>query len=106
MNQTLWVAHCLDAPDIAELRKKLRDEHSRYLRDGVPVPVLYGPLTDGQGRATGSLIVMACPDRATVEEHFAKDPFTTGGIWAQVRIDAFTSSERSPVRLPVPPAAS
>lgn len=105
MSDTLWAVHCVDAPDVTELRQKLRAPHSQWLRDGVPVPVLYGPLTDGHGRATGSLIVVAAPDRATVEHHFTNDPFRTGGVWQEVFIDAFTPSERSPVQLSAPTAS-
>lgn len=105
MNQLLWAVHCLDAPGAADRRTALRSQHSQWLRSGAVTPVLYGPLTDEEGRATGSLIVVAASDRAVVEEHFAADPFRAGGVWSQVRIDVFAPSERSPVR-PSPPTGS
>lgn len=103
MSLPVWAVHCLDAPGSAALRKELRPHHSRWLRDGRPRPLLYGPLTaDATGEVVGSLIVVAAPDRETVERHFAEDPFRTGGVWQQIRVDRFDVSPRSPVRLPEP----
>ncbi|MET7570700.1 YciI family protein [Streptomyces sp. NPDC005492] len=103
MTASIWVVHCVDGPGTAALRQELRPQHSRRLREGGLVrPLLYGPLTaDGTEDAVGSLIVVEAPDRETVERHFAADPFRTGGVWERVRIDRFSPSERSPLRMEV-----
>ncbi|MFI9809380.1 YciI family protein [Streptomyces sp. NPDC052301] len=105
MTRPLWVVHCLDAPGTEALRARLRPDHSLHLRSGLLDPLLYGPLVaeDG-GRAVGSLLVVAAPDRDTVERHFRQDPFLVHGVWRQIRVDAFTPSDRAPVRLTAPAA--
>ncbi|GES33857.1 YciI family protein [Streptomyces angustmyceticus] len=100
----LWVIHCLDGPDTAELRAATRPAHSARLRTADLRPVLYGPLVpdDGAG-AIGSLLVVEAPTRQAVADFVARDPFTVAGVWDRVSIHAFTASERSPVRLPPAP---
>lgn len=100
----LWVIHCLDGPDTAELRAATRPAHSARLRTADLCPVLYGPLVpdDGDG-AIGSLLVVEAPTRQAVADFVAQDPFTVSGVWDSVSIHAFTASERSPVRLPPAP---
>ncbi|MEV0177845.1 YciI family protein [Streptomyces sp. NPDC050625] len=96
----LWAIHCLDAPGTAELRAAQRPAHSARLRATPVRPVLYGPLVDTDGTtAVGSLIVVEAANREQVEEYAFADPFAVSGVWERIDIQAFTPSQRSPVRL-------
>ncbi|WP_051901224.1 YciI family protein [Streptomyces aureus] len=96
----LWAIHCLDAPGTAGLRAALRPAHSARLRAADVRPVLYGPLVDADGTtAVGSLIVVEAANRKQVEDYALADPFAVSGVWARIDIQAFTPSQRSPVRL-------
>ena len=96
----LWVIHCLDGPDAAARRAAARPEHSARLRAGHLRPVLYGPLvTADGGDAIGSLIVIEAETRKEVADYVNGDPFAVSGVWERIDIQAFTPSERSPVRL-------
>ncbi|MFD5075729.1 YciI family protein [Streptomyces sp. NPDC058371] len=97
----LWTVHCTDGPGAAERRRALRAEHSARLGTAVPRPLLYGPLLADDGeRQVGSLFVLHAPDRATVRAWVDADPFLTGGVWQDVRINVLRLSDRSPVRIP------
>ncbi|MFC3995597.1 YciI family protein [Nocardiopsis sediminis] len=97
----LWAVHCLDAPDSAEPRERARAAHSARLRaPGDVTPLVYGRLMADDGTtAVGSLLVVAAEDRARVEAYVAEDPFMAEGVWAQVRIHAFSASANAPVPL-------
>ncbi|MFF4538947.1 YciI family protein [Streptomyces aureus] len=96
----LWAIHCLDAPGTAGLRAAQRPAHSARLRAADIRPVLYGPLVDGDGTtAVGSLIVVEAANRKQVEDYALADPFAVSGVWERIDIQAFTPSQRSPVRL-------
>ena len=96
----LWAIHCLDAPGTAELRAAQRPAHSARLHATPVRPVLYGPLVDADGTtAVGSLIVVEAADRKQVEEYAFTDPFAVSGVWERIDVQAFTPSQRSPVRL-------
>ncbi|MFD7657446.1 YciI family protein [Actinosynnema sp. NPDC059797] len=97
MTNSLWVVHCLDAPGAAAARELARPAHSARLRASTTRPACYGPLVGEDGRTpVGSLIVLWAADRAEVERWVAEDPFTTAGVWGEVRVHAFAQSANSP----------
>ncbi|PRY01016.1 YciI family protein [Allonocardiopsis opalescens] len=94
----LWVVHCLDGPDAAEPRERLRAAHSARLKTAPVRALVYGRLMSDDGAAAiGSLLIIDAADRAQVEDFIATDPFTTEGVWQEVRIDAFSSSTNAPI---------
>ncbi|MFF1448623.1 YciI family protein [Streptomyces sp. NPDC058274] len=107
MTAVLWSVHCTDGPGAAERRRALRAEHSARLGAAALRPLLYGPLLADDGeRQVGSLFVLHAPDRATVQAWVDADPFLSGGVWQDVRINVLRLSDRSPVRIPEEPSLS
>lgn len=76
-----------DKPDSLELRLKLRPEHMTYL-DAHQKRILAGGalLNDDGSGGDASLIIYDTDDRAEAEAFSQGDPFTRGGLFAEVTI--------------------
>lgn len=82
----LYALICTDKPDHLEIRKSNREAHLAYLRDS-GVVTQAGPLLDGQGGMSGSLIVLEVVGRAEAVAWAAGDPYARAGLFADVRIE-------------------
>lgn len=82
----LFVIHGIDKPG-SGLREQLIEDHRAYL-DASPVRVVAsGPLMDDAGeRMIGSVIVVDCENRETVENLVAGDPFTRAGLFQRLDV--------------------
>lgn len=67
------------------LRREERPAHLEYVASRQHLIVYAGPLLDG-GRMIGSLFVFEVPDRATLDEHLAGDPYFTRPIFETIEI--------------------
>jgi uncharacterized protein YciI len=83
----LFVIIGRDSAQAKELRPKLRPAHLAHLAEvGRSARiVLAGPLTDG----AGSLIVLDASDEREARAIADRDPYVTGGVFAQVEIHPF-----------------
>ena len=76
-----FAIHCIDKPDTAELRAATRPAHLAHinaLRDDVLVA---GPLLRPDGRAIGSLMIIAFEDRDAAVAFAAADPYHLAGLF-------------------------
>ena len=80
---------CTDKPDHLEVRKAHRDAHLMHLRSD-PLVMQAGPFIDAAGGMCGSLIVFDTDDRTHVEAFVAGDPYGRAGLFADVRIEAWS----------------
>lgn len=48
-----------------------------------------GAILDDAGNMIGSGVVYECPDRETVENYVAEDPYSKGDVWRNVTIYPF-----------------
>jgi len=83
-----FVVIARDAPGALGRRKELRGEHvagvKRMRTDG---SLLYGlALLDGQGEMCGSVMVFELEDRAALDRWLEREPYRTGGVWADVEV--------------------
>jgi uncharacterized protein len=92
---TIWVVHCIDGPDVADLRAATGADHSAYLLDAAVTLLLYGPLVPGAAEPGGSVFVVEAADRGVVEAFHKGDPFASAGVWREVHIHEFRPSPRS-----------
>ena len=77
-----------DKPDREELRNRLRAEHLAYLDSQIDKLVAAGALLSDDGQhASGGLLIVDVEDRAGAEQFIAQDPFTKGGLFAQITIE-------------------
>jgi uncharacterized protein YciI len=76
-----------DRPGSATQRAELRPAHIEHLDRHAARLLAAGPLLgeDG-GTPCGSLIVLDTEDRAEVDAFVAADPYTKGGLFAEVEI--------------------
>lgn len=48
-----------------------------------------GAILDDDGKMIGSSVIVDFPDRESVEQRIAQDPYTKGGVWQDVTIRPF-----------------
>jgi len=83
----LWILLAEDRSDRGHLRIENRDAHLAWLADSADHVVRAGPfLTDDGSAMTGSMLVLDFPDRASVEEWAAGDPYLAAGLFQSVTI--------------------
>ncbi len=83
----LWVLLAEDLADRGHLRTENRDAHLAWLRESADHVIRAGPfLTDDGSAMTGSMLVLDFPDRASVEEWAAGDPYLAAGLFDSVTI--------------------
>jgi uncharacterized protein len=77
----LFTVKTLDKENSGALRDELRKAHLNYLKLFESATYFDGPfLTDDGTRELGSFKILDMPDKATVEQHEADEPFITGGL--------------------------
>ena len=84
----LYIVQFEDKPNMGELRDKLLKSHFEFLdkvKDRVLVP---GSMREvPSDKPLGGLWIIEAKDEAEVRDIFKDDPFWTGGLRAQVRIN-------------------
>jgi uncharacterized protein YciI len=87
-----------DAPGRNGLRAELRPVHRAWLREhpGHDVRVVHGgPTLDEGGAMNGTLLVVEADGIAQVRSFLAEDPYSRGGLFAQLEIRAWNWSLRT-----------
>lgn len=79
-----------DAPDAGPKRDAARDAHFARVETIMDRVAIAGPMKDGEGRFTGSLIVVTATDEAEARALFEGDPYFAAGVWDRWEIHAFT----------------
>jgi len=87
----LFAVHCRDAAGMEQARQDLRDAHLAHVERNIGRYAVAGPLRDASGAITGSLLVIEAEDSAAAQAFLAADPYSEGGIWTRVEIDAFSA---------------
>lgn len=83
----LFVIHCLDRDDGAELRASLAPAHAQYIRQHVAQVVLGGPLLSDDGsRRIGILVVADFDGPEAAQAFVAQEPYHQGGLFTSVSI--------------------
>jgi uncharacterized protein YciI len=97
-----YVVSCFDAEGeaAASARAAVLPAHRDYVDQRSGMLMLSGPLLapDGTTRA-GQLFVLDVPDERAAQRFVDEDPFTTAGIFGEVRIHAFQPRFRDGRRL-------
>lgn len=79
-----------DKPGMAELRARLQPEHAAYQEPFLPMLVFGGGLVGNEVETggdvdirdvIGNILVFEAPDRETVENFHANDPYTREGLF-------------------------
>lgn len=81
----LYAVICTDKAGHLETRLATRDAHVAYLKS-TPV-VQAGPFLDGEGKMSGSLVILEVESRAEAEAWAANDPYAHAGLFEAVRIE-------------------
>ena len=80
----------LDKANAQDLRRQLKGEHRAYITKVADRIAFAGRLVGDEGRTkVGSLIAIDFPSREAATEWLQNEPFTRGGLYASVQIQAF-----------------
>ena len=82
----MFAISAMDKPDSFDTRTRTRPDHLAYWEENTQSMVLAGPYLDGDGRAIGSLMIVAAPDGAAAKALADNDPYALAGVFASVDI--------------------
>ncbi len=82
----LYTISCRDRPDGSDLRARTRDAHLAYCAGLGAAVKLGGPWLDGEGRSTGSLLIVEAADLPAAQALAAADPYALAGLFATVDV--------------------
>jgi uncharacterized protein len=82
----LYTLICTDKPNGLELRMKVRPAHLAFLESLGDKLKGAGPFVDGEGKPTGSLVIIAADSLADAKAIAARDPYAIEGLFADVEI--------------------
>ena len=85
----LFVIYGIDKPD-SPIRNRLIDQHRAHM-DADPIRVVAsGPLMDDQGeQMVGSIIIVDCENRRTVDQVMVDEPFNVAGLYESLTINCW-----------------
>jgi len=97
----LYLIYCEDKPDGTGIRAANREAHFAYLAAHHDIVVLGGALLaeDGATRI-GSSFVINVPSRTAAEDFSRNEPFTTAGLFREVRIRRMRRGQWNPAAAP------
>jgi uncharacterized protein YciI len=89
-----FALHALDRPNTLQLRLEHYAAHRAFVEGQSERPnfriVISGPLQSEDGETMGgSLFIVEAETLAMVEAFVQADPFSTAGVWGEVRINRF-----------------
>jgi len=98
-----FILYCIDKPQRADLRRKVRVPHLEYLAGRQQVFRYGGPLVDDAGVVRGSLMIVSVADRAALDLHMRADPFFAADLFETITVWASRQvvPEREPGALQV-----
>ena len=76
-----FAIHCIDKPDSAELRATTRPAHLAHVSAMGDAVLVAGPLLRPDGRAMGSLLIIAFDDRDAAVAFASTDPYHQAGLF-------------------------
>ena len=76
-----FAIHCIDKPDSAELRVATRPAHLAHVGALGEAVLCAGPLLRPDGRAMGSLMIIAFEDRDAAVAFANADPYHQAGLF-------------------------
>ena len=82
-----------DGPQATALREQHLQAHLAHIEQILATSdalKLAGPLKDGHGKMIGSLLVVDLPSQADARRFMEADPYHAAGVWASIRIEAFS----------------
>ncbi len=83
----LFAFICLDKPNSAELRSRLRPTHIEYMMRILDQTAFGGPLQEDDGETSrGSIFAAEFASRAEAEAFIENEPYNRGGLFDSVTI--------------------
>ena len=76
-----FAIHCIDKPDSGDLRAATRPAHLAHINALGEDILVAGPLLRPDGRAMGSLMIIAFEDRDSAVAFAAADPYHLAGLF-------------------------
>ena len=77
-----------DKPGALETRLSNRDAHLAYIEE-TGIVFQAGPLLDGEGQMSGSLVILDVEDMAAAQRWADNDPYAKAGLFDRVELIAW-----------------
>ncbi len=89
--QFLLIAYDGKDPEALERRLKIREKHLGNVRKLKQEKefLVGGAILDEAGKMIGSMIVYDFPDRESLDDMLKDEPYITGGVWKEIKIQPF-----------------
>lgn len=89
--QFLLIAYDGKDPEALERRLKVRENHLGNVRKLKKEKefLVGGAILDEAGKMIGSMIVYDFPDRESLDDMLRDEPYITGGVWKEIKIQPF-----------------
>ncbi len=83
-----FLVHAVGRPGATAERDALNAAHRQYFNDHYKdIFIARGPLRSDDGREwIGSAMLIELPDRPAVDEFFAREPYTQGGLYEHIEV--------------------
>ena len=76
-----------DGEDALARRMAVRPRHLENLARIISRVICAGGLQDESGKTIGSALVMDFASREELDEYLAGEPYVTGGVWKDIRVE-------------------
>jgi uncharacterized protein len=92
----LFALICADKPGHLQVRHANRPAHLAWLESLGAGTKAAGPFLDGDGKPSGSLVIIAADDLEAAKSLAAKDPYAIAGLFASVDIRPWNWAIKNP----------
>ena len=88
----LFALVALDRPNAVDDRARMRPDHLKFLESLGDSMKLAGPFLNDKGEGIGSIVLIESESLDTARAAFARDPYSTGGLFDSVMIKPWKAS--------------
>lgn len=89
MTETIFAVIASDGPEGPRLRRDLLAAHLAFVEANMGRYRVAGPLIEADGAMKASLFLIAAADEADARAFMERDPYVSGGLYAQVTYRVF-----------------
>ena len=82
-----FLVKAYDGPNMLDKRMEVRPKHLEGMQKLGKQIIVAGGLLDDEGKMKGSALVMEFPDRATLDNYLAHEPYVVAGVWQKIEVE-------------------
>ena len=82
-----FIIKAYDGEGMLDKRMEVRPRHLEGMAKLGKQIICAGGLLDEEGRMKGSALVVEFPDRASLDEYLANEPYVVEGVWQKIVVE-------------------